>query len=302
VSVIVIFHNEERFLPEAVASVQAQTFRDWELLLVDDGSTDGSPSLARAVARACPDRIRYFSHPDHENRGMSATRNLGLRHARGAFIAFLDADDVWYPDKLERQVALLDANPLAELVIGRKEYWYSWSGRSEDAERDFRQPLDIPLDRLIEPPRVLIAFLRNQWASPSDLLLRRSAVDAVGGYENEFRGMFEDQAFCAKLCANYPVFVSSGSWYRYRQHLKSCVATSEAQGSKDQARRRFLEWLIVYVDAKQIANRDLRSALRGEMTSFRYPGFTRARRRFWRFRQELKAKIRSALWRRGVSA
>ncbi|MEL7158651.1 MAG: glycosyltransferase family 2 protein, partial [Actinomycetota bacterium] len=100
VSVIVIFLNEERFLADAVASVVAQEGCRWELLLVDDGSTDGSPAIAQALATADPDRIRYLTHPGGGNQGMSAARNLGIAHARGHWLTFLDADDTWRPGKL----------------------------------------------------------------------------------------------------------------------------------------------------------------------------------------------------------
>src|SRR5690348_3334121 len=93
VSVIIIFWNAEPFLAEAVASVVAQSYPDWELLLVDDGSTDGSTALAQQIVVRDPQRMRYLEHPGHANRGMSATRNLGIAQARGTYLAFLDADD-----------------------------------------------------------------------------------------------------------------------------------------------------------------------------------------------------------------
>src|SRR6516165_6057064 len=97
-----IFLNEERFLEEAVQSVFDQRLADWELILVDDGSTDRSTQMARDLA-ARDKRIRYVDHPGHENRGMSATRNLGVACATAPYIAFLDADDVWTSDKLTEQ-------------------------------------------------------------------------------------------------------------------------------------------------------------------------------------------------------
>jgi glycosyltransferase involved in cell wall biosynthesis len=97
VSVIVCFLNEERFLAEAVESVLGQSFTDWELILVDDGSTDGSSAIARGLAATSPDRIACIDHADHRNLGLSASRNAGLSHARGRYVAFLDADDAWLP-------------------------------------------------------------------------------------------------------------------------------------------------------------------------------------------------------------
>jgi len=111
VSVVIIFLNERRFMEEAIQSVFEQTYNDWELILVDDGSNDRSSDIARGYASRYPERIRYLEHPEHENRGMSASRNLGLEHGRGEFVALLDADDVWLPHKLERQVEVLAQHP-----------------------------------------------------------------------------------------------------------------------------------------------------------------------------------------------
>jgi glycosyltransferase involved in cell wall biosynthesis len=102
VSVITPVWNAAATLAATVASVRAQAFPDWEMLLVDDGSTDGSRALGRALAAADP-RIRVLGW--ERNRGTAAARNEGIRAARGRFLAFLDADDLWYPEKLERQLA-----------------------------------------------------------------------------------------------------------------------------------------------------------------------------------------------------
>jgi glycosyltransferase involved in cell wall biosynthesis len=129
VSVIIIFLNAEQFLEEAVASVFAQTYDNWELFLVDDGSWDSSSALARRYAKDCPGKVHYFEHDGHQNRGMSASRNMGIQNAMGEYIAFLDADDVWLPRKLEQQVALLEAQPEAGMVYRTQEDWYSWTRR-----------------------------------------------------------------------------------------------------------------------------------------------------------------------------
>src|SRR5829696_811917 len=95
VSSVMIFFNAERFIREAIESVFAQTYDNWELLLVDDGSTDDSTQIALHYAEQYPERVRYLEHPGHQNRGMSASRNLGVSQAKGEYIALLDADDVW---------------------------------------------------------------------------------------------------------------------------------------------------------------------------------------------------------------
>src|SRR5579862_1030782 len=99
VSVIISFLNGARFIREAVESVFVQTYRNWELLLVDDGSTDQSTQIAREYASLHSENVRYLEHNGHSNRGLSASRNLGIRRSGGEFLAFLDCDDVWLPQK-----------------------------------------------------------------------------------------------------------------------------------------------------------------------------------------------------------
>ena len=124
VSVVVPVYRAERFLDEAIASVRAQRYSEWELLLVDDGGDDGSAAIAKAHVARDPHRVRLLSHPNGENRGASASRNLAIRHARGTYVALLDADDVWLPEKLEAQVALMEANPDVGMLYGNSLYWY----------------------------------------------------------------------------------------------------------------------------------------------------------------------------------
>ena len=206
VSVIIIFLNEERFLREAIESVFAQTDRDWELLLVDDGSSDRSTDIVRQYAEDYAGKVRYLEHDGHRNRGMSASRNLGIRHARGTYIATLDADDVWFPHKLQQQVAVLDSQPEAGMVYGTTQYWHSWTGNPEDRQRDSIRELGIQPNTLLRPP-ALLPFLLDGKTTPSNsnILVRREVVAAVGGYEESFRGIFEDQAFLAKVCLQAPI-------------------------------------------------------------------------------------------------
>lgn len=106
VTVLMPVYNGEAFLREAIESILQQTFRDFEFLIIDDGSGDGSAALIRSYA---DDRIRLVQHP--QNRGLVATLNEGLREAKGELVARMDCDDVSLPDRLARQVAYMDAHP-----------------------------------------------------------------------------------------------------------------------------------------------------------------------------------------------
>ena len=94
VSVTIPFLNPGEYFEATIRSVLAQTYKNWELLLLDDGSTDNSTAIAQNYAERYPNQVRYFEHEGHQNRGLSATRNLGISKAQGEYIAFLDADDI----------------------------------------------------------------------------------------------------------------------------------------------------------------------------------------------------------------
>ncbi|HJU06174.1 MAG TPA: glycosyltransferase family A protein [Nitrospiraceae bacterium] len=279
VSAIIIFFNEERFLEEAVESVFHQTYDTWELILVDDGSSDGSPKIARRYADTFPHRVRYVEHPEHQNRGMSASRNLGLRHARGAYIALLDADDVWVSTKIEEQVAILESHPEAAMVYGPLLWWYSWTANTEPWEQDRAQELGVEPDRVVHPPTVVSRFLANEGRTPSGILARREAVERIGGYEESFRGMYEDQVFHVKLALKSPVYVSSRIWYKWRKHPDSCCSVSVRAQQYHQARYAFLEWTERYI--RDQGNRDagLWCALSNALWRYRHPRLYHLQRR-----------------------
>lgn len=267
VSIIIIFLDEERFLEEAIESVFQQTFQDWELLLVDDGSTDGSTEIARRCAAAHPGRVHALEHEGHANRGMSASRNLGIERARGEFVAWLDGDDVWLPRKLERQVALMEKYPQAAMVYGPLQVWYGWTGNAADRRRDFVQPLGFSADSLIQPPELLIRFLRDDLHTPGGEMIRRSVLHEVGGFDASFRGMYEDGVVHAKICLRHPVFASGECWYRYRQHPDSCCNQSVAAGTDRAARQRFLQWLESYLREHGLAAGELWRVVRALRSS-----------------------------------
>jgi glycosyltransferase involved in cell wall biosynthesis len=277
VSVITIFLDEERFLGEAIESVLAQTYERWELFLVDDGSSDGSSSIARGLADRHP-AVHFLEHPAHENRGMSTSRNLGLRHARGEYVAFLDADDVWRADKLERQVAILEAEPDAAMVQGAPLWWHGWTGVPDDVRKD--RVMKAPVtDVLVAPPAVLAGVFEGDTIAswPSDAMIRRTVVDAVGGFEEVFRGMYEDQAFFSKVQLRYPVYVSGESWLKYRIHADSCYSTSKRTDRTRSARRFFLYWFASYLANQKEVDPEILRLVERELRPFRLSSRIRKR-------------------------
>lgn len=275
VSIIMIFLNEERFIEEAIASILHQSYTDWELWLVDDGSTDRSTAIAKQYARQYHHQIYYLDHNNHQNQGMSASRNLGINQAKGKYIGFLDADDVWTSSKLKQQVAILEKHPEAALVCGRTQWWYSWTGKPEDEHRDFLQQYNLKLDQLIKAPQVLLQFLQDEWASLCDILVRRQLVLDVGGYEDQFRGMYEDQVFHFKLCLNHAVFVSSKCWYHYRQRTDSCTSNAHNAGQYKETRKYFLNWVEEYILQQGSSNPLVSQLIQKELWWLRHPLLSR---------------------------
>jgi glycosyltransferase involved in cell wall biosynthesis/SAM-dependent methyltransferase len=308
VSCIVIFKDAAEFMEEALASVYDQSWARWELLLVDDGSLDASSAIAQRHATRDPERVRYLEHPGHTNLGMSASRNLGLAHARGAYVAFLDADDVWLRHKLSMQVGILEAHPGVDMVYGPSEYWYGWTGNASDARRDHFGDLGVPPDTILEPPELLVRSLENDGGTMPgicSLLVRRAVIERVGGFEPAFRGAYEDQVFLSKIFLRARVFVTGTCSDRYRQHENSSCAQAVRAGEyhpelPHPARRRFLRWLREYLEvAGMTADARLAAALRRTLLPYDHPLVhgSRARLRYlWRrARRELHPVLRAAL-------
>ena len=258
ISVVMIFLNPGKFFREAIESVQAQTFTDWELLLVDDGSTDGSTALAQQFANAHPERIYYLSHPEHEHRGMSASRNLGLAHARGRFLALLDSDDVWHPDYLSAQFDVLAKWPTAAASFANTRIWFSWAGDLAESQPDRNRHSGPIKDELVEPGFLIPMWLREQESTPATCsILMRTDAARKHKFDESFESMFEDQVFVYKVALSESVFVASYTLSYYRQHSGSTCHIKQLNGAyhpcmPNRAELNFLNWLKNYLVQEHI--------------------------------------------------
>jgi glycosyltransferase involved in cell wall biosynthesis len=187
VSVIIPVFNRRSFLKKALASVLEQTYNGHEIIIVDDGSTDGTPDLLSAYG----DRIRTLYQP---NSGVSAARNAGIREAQGALIAFLDSDDYWLPQKLEKQVAFFETHPQT-LICQTEELWIR-NGRRVNPKQRHKKPTGF----IFEPSLSLCLV------SPSAVMLRRSLLDEVGFFDESLPAC-EDYDLWLRTTWKYPVFL-----------------------------------------------------------------------------------------------
>lgn len=272
VSVVLCFYNERLFLREAVESVLSQDYRHWELLLVDDGSSDESVDIAKGYAAQYPNRIFYVDHAYHQNKGLSASRNAGIKRCRGAYVAFLDADDVWLPGKLSYQLDIFRNNPSATVVLEASEYWNSWrDGKKEDV----LIPVGAPEGIYKAPELMLSLYPLGKGAAPcpSGIMVQRAVLRRCV-FEEMFRGilqMYEDQAFLCKVYLKETVFVSAACHNRYRQRESSLVAAVHGSGNYHKVRSYYLYWFRDYLHGQPFRYKAVERLLRKAQMPYREP-------------------------------
>lgn len=264
VSCIIIFLDAGRYLTESIESVLAQTYDHWELFLVDDGSTDESSSIALGYAASHPAKVFYLEHKGHKNRGKNYSRNLGIAHARGSYIALLDADDVWAPNKLTEQITLMESMPEVGMLYGRTEIWRSWADSEGDQQSDSFFDLGVVPNTLVQPPELLYLLLERLAQSPTtcNAIIRKTVIDEVGDFDENYHDICEDLIFFAKIELAYPVFIADNVWARYRQHPDSSMAPFSQTGARGRRLRytvglKFLEWVENYMRQQDYSDENL---------------------------------------------
>jgi glycosyltransferase involved in cell wall biosynthesis len=275
VSIIIPFYNRENFLRDAIETVLAQTYSNWELFLVDDGATDRSTEIARSYTARFPEKIHYFSHPGHANRGVTRARNLGASMSHGEYLAFLDSDDLWLPDKLKHQVTQLEAHPQAGLCYGPSVYWHSWDPADQIPDST---PVVASGGREYPPPFLFVnshPFGGYEAPCPSSFLLRRAAFDLAGGFVEAFNPttyqLYEDTAFLSKIYLKVPVYVTDVCTDRYRCHSDSIWFRTQSTLREEEERRFYFRWLQSYLCQEKITDPAVWNAMRRKGWMYRLP-------------------------------
>ena len=279
VSIVLPTHNRKRWLELAVASVLAQTFTDWELIVADDGSDVETKTYLASFDSATNIHVLFLARSGNPSR----VRNAGLRSARGRYVAFIDSDDVWSAGKLEAQLAALKSNPHCR--------WSYTSCNRIDADGRLL-PLDLQPATPARSGSIFEALLvHDAWAAMPTVVVERALVEEIGGFdEDQLYGEFHD--LCLRLALRSDVIALSDvlcsvrahdehysenrvaaltAWMRLYEKFATLAPTTRARAHSEWMRRR----AALDLAARQGAERDVRAVWRtlreGKVLSWRLP-------------------------------
>ncbi|BAB74770.1 glycosyltransferase family 2 protein [Anabaena sp. FACHB-709] len=203
VSVVIPAYNAMKYLPATVESVLQQSFTDIEILIINDGSSD---NIIAWTAQITDPRVQVISQ---QNQGLSGARNTGIHHASGEYIAFIDADDLWLPTKLEKQVKCLDNSPQAGLV-------YTWTAWTDETGK----PTGVIVASHVEGYVWEQMVVNDKISNGSSAMVRRICFDKVGLFDTELTSS-EDRDMWIRLAAHYHFAVVKEPLTLYRRHSQS---------------------------------------------------------------------------------
>ena len=210
VSIVVPCYNYGHFLGQTLRNVQAQDYANWECIIVDDGSTDDTRSVAKGLAET-DNRFHYVYQ---DNKGLSAARNTGIDQSRGMYLQFLDSDDLIHHSKLSRQVAMLEAEPKIDIIYGNGLFFEGDRLENLFPTRKlsrYRRPQKLQVSGTGRT--VLQKLLVNNIMAVSCALIRRSLIQSVGVFDETYKS-FEDWHFwirCALHDARFEYAPAEGT-------------------------------------------------------------------------------------------
>ncbi|GIW55113.1 MAG: hypothetical protein KatS3mg082_1517 [Nitrospiraceae bacterium] len=234
VSVVIPVYNARDVIGETIESVLAQTWTDREIVVVDDGSSDGSGDIVRSFG----ERVRYVRQ---ENGGVARARNRGIAESTGEYVALLDHDDLWHPTKLDKQVAVLDRRPEVGMVV------------TDVAHLDREgKPMGVIGSGYNPSETFARLFVRGFVPTPSAAMIRRSVLETVGGFDERFHSAgLDDHELWTRIAARYEManIAEPLTYHRNREikpadvalaHRPLLIETLLARVGDDPVKRRYL--------------------------------------------------------------
>lgn len=209
VSVVIAAYNAEAFISDTLKSILAQTYRHFEVIVIDDGSHDRTAEIVRSYIEI-DDRIRLIQQ---ENSGVAASRNLAIAHASGEYIAPIDADDIWYPERLEKHVRCLEASDRSVGLV------YSWSMYLNEAG-SIKGYSPFGQFGAVEGNVLAILVFYNFLDNASTAMFRKSCIDAIGNYNTELKTC-EDWDLYLRIAEHYHFAIVPEYLIGYRQYSGS---------------------------------------------------------------------------------
>jgi glycosyltransferase involved in cell wall biosynthesis len=206
VSTVIISYNHAAVLPRSIESAVDQTYRPHEIIIVDDGSRDESLEIAKQYQKENPEIITVLTHPDHLNRGISATCNLGLKHARGKYISWLGSDDIWLPNKIEKQVAELEQNSQVGIVYSKAQ---CIDQNGDIINGSIGRDFNFRKSHLIQ-------ILRDSFIPAPTVLVRSECFELVGNYDEDL--VYSDWEMWMRILGHWKLRYLNDVTTLYRVH------------------------------------------------------------------------------------
>jgi len=205
VSVCIASYNHAKYLEEMLDSVLAQTFRDFEVIIVDDGSKDNSLEILQKYSSEFP-KIKVFTHPDGKNKGISRTANLAIEKSSGEYIAFIGSDDIWYPQILEKQVELMETDAALGIVYAPAHLIDKNGNKLEGT---------IGEDVIGEKSPVE-AIIKKNVIPAITVMVKRAALEKVGLYDEKL--VYSDWELWIRILEHYKIGYIDSPLTKYRIH------------------------------------------------------------------------------------
>jgi len=245
ISIITPLYNGKKTFSETAESVLSQDFKDWEWILFDDGSKDGTQLEAKEYSNKYPGKIFYYEHNENANFGTSFTRNRAIEKSSGEIIGFIDQDDVWYKNRLTEQYNILKPLNECAMIWGPSLYWYR--------DREYKQPVGYKCQGLqsgiYNPPDFVEIFLSDIKGTPipGTTLIRRNYFDKVKGFEESIRGS-EDVVLWLKIADKFQIYYHDEVLVKYRKHEGSTLRIAKESGIMNEWDLGFYKWVSDFLE------------------------------------------------------